>query len=244
MLRQTAVNFLLLSLLFVSFIFIILAQAEQARFRSQVPQLSTCNTALPAIAFGLPITVAGQLAGGVSLPSASLQWDKTNSACLTPSARLHWVSSGSTAITYPGALDSCLDDCFDPSNFKTCRYNTFDNRSFVVSQSQTVACYCSNALATEVQSKDLFSGAVKVYNEDGIICAQVASNFVTYNAFALVSSIITTIINWLLQYILGWLTAYEGHPSLSAQERAISFKVFVSLYLNTAVIVLLINAAL
>lgn len=60
--------------------------------------------------------------------------------------------------------------------------------------------------------------------------------------FALVSSIIVTIINLLLRYILGWITLFEGHPSIVAQERAIAFKVFISLFLNTSCIVLLINA--
>lgn len=60
--------------------------------------------------------------------------------------------------------------------------------------------------------------------------------------FALVTSFIVTIINVLLQAILEFITVYEGHPSVVAQEKAIAFKVFVSLFLNTACIVLLINA--
>lgn len=51
-------------------------------------------------------------------------------------------------------------------------------------------------------------------------------------------------INSILRGILAWITQFEGHPSVASLQRAISVKVFLSLFLNTALLVLLINAAL
>ena len=59
LLRQTGVNLILLLLLLASFIAIIVAHLRQASFAAEVPQLETCNTVLPAIAYGVPILASG-----------------------------------------------------------------------------------------------------------------------------------------------------------------------------------------
>jgi hypothetical protein len=68
-LRQTGVNMLLGALLVASFIFIILAQAQQAKFQSKIPNLQLCNTVLPAIAFDVDFYLSGTLPSGGSLPA-------------------------------------------------------------------------------------------------------------------------------------------------------------------------------
>lgn len=49
--------------------------------------------------------------------------------------------------------------------------------------------------------------------------------------------------NSLATVLFLFLGGFQGHPSIVAQEKAVAFKVFISLFLNTACIVLLINSA-
>lgn len=183
LLRQTAVNFLLLSLLFISLFLIILAQAEEARFRSEVPQLATCNTALPAIAFKQPIYSDGLLAPGSQIPSGiSLLWDRNDPVCPAGTQRIHWSVSGSGPFTSRGNSDPCLNECINTANPKTCVWPAYGGGNFTISTAVSVACYCFASLTDEITTKGLFTGATALSDTTGSLCNEVANNYITLNA--------------------------------------------------------------
>lgn len=198
LLRQTAVNFLLLSLLFVSLLLIILAKAEEAHFRAEVPQLSTCNTALPAIAFKQPIYSSGTLAPGSQIPSGiSLLWDRSDGICPSGTQRIHWSTSSSGGpFTSRGNADPCLNECIDTANPKTCVWPAYGGGNFTISTSVSVACYCFASLTEEITTKGLFSGATALTDATGNLCNAVANNYITLNAVRLLGQRVCGAINW------------------------------------------------
>lgn len=67
--RQLGVGILMLVLMATSFAFIMAAQAFQSKFRASVPSLQLCDTLLPAVSYGLPVTESGAVAPGYTLPA-------------------------------------------------------------------------------------------------------------------------------------------------------------------------------
>ncbi len=203
LMRQTLVNLLLLSLLVISFIFIILAQAQQAKFRAQVPQLSTCSVVLPAIAFGVSITSAGTLAPGASLPPGLIMLrDDVNPVCLSNHReRIFWQSSNNAVLQSspqdPSAAVICLNECVTAASSEICVWHTVDG-NITFPTNVHIACYCTQRLFSEISQKGIFTGSTSVYTADGSLCAQVATDYITYNAFAVVASLIVVIMSVLL----------------------------------------------
>jgi len=245
-LRQTGVNALLLLLLAVSFLFIILAQAQQARFRQNVPNILLCDSVLPAIAYNQPIVQSGSLAPGGSLPSSlSFNHDKADPTCQPLGFdRFYWRSDDPSAVsqTSRGAANPCLNECVNVKS--SCSWPNADGGNTTFPLTTVAACYCLRVFTEAIAAKGIFTGPLSVASTEGGTCATVATDFITYNAFILVASAIVVIINLLLQTILSWITSFEGHPSVAAMNQAIALKVFLSLFLNTAIICLIVNAAL
>ncbi|RYY37503.1 hypothetical protein EON62_01075, partial [archaeon] len=245
-LRQTGVNIMLAALLIGSFICIILSQAQQSKFRDNVPSLQLCNTVLPAIAFNAPFSPAGELATGAHLPDdLTLLYDGSDPVC-SPIGRprLHWYAPGGEAyITSRLNSNPCLDECV--SMTASCTWPTTQaNTNVTFSMSSVSACYCLRKISTVISQKGIFAGLRSLIESDGSMCGSVARDYVTYNAFVLVASAIVVIINIFLRSLLKFIAGFEGHRFVSGMQRAVAWKVFLSLFLNTACLALIINAAL
>jgi hypothetical protein len=146
-------------------------------------------------------------------------------------------------VSSPGGPDACLNECINPDAPSVCNAHVFDG-NLTVSSSSTIGCYCSSRLDEQINSQGLISGTIAVSKSEGTLCSRVAQDFLTYNAFALVASVIVVLVNATLRLILIGTGTFEGHGSLSKREQAVAFKTFLALFLNTACIVLIINAAL
>lgn len=191
-LRQTAVNALLVALLVVSFLFVILAQAQQSEYRASIPNLQLCNTVLPAVAYGQPLTNAGSLAAGASLPSGlSLLHDAHDPICQPLGMpRLHWSSSSGNvaAKTSRGAANPCLNECVDTHARCTWPVTGSGAGNMTFPLTTTVACYCVRLIAEQIESKGIFTGAASVVSSESVLCGQVAVDYVVYQAFVVVGA--------------------------------------------------------
>jgi len=249
---QTGVTIVLLLLLAASFFFIMLAQAYQVRFRSEVPNLGLCNSLLPAIAFNRSVTTTGALAPSPNntLPAdLTLVRDAHDATCAALGAsRVYW----STTATAPPRLSStnatspCLNECFSDSVAAgSCTYDTVTpGRSITFARSDVVACYCTARLRAAVSTAGVFKGLRELVANDGKFCINSATDYLLYNALIIVASGIVVLINTVLGGALRYIAHLEGHADLDAVHRSIATKVFMAFFLNTACIVLIINAAL
>jgi hypothetical protein len=242
--RQSFVNLAMLFLIACSAIFIIIAQAQTNKFREAVPSLSVCN-ALPAIAYGEPLLKTGLLAPGASMPDPTpyLVYQSNDATCSALGrARFYYRTDdpAATLHTSRGNANPCLNECIDTS--ATCNWPTSDGGNLTFSMASVKPCYCLDLITTDL-SKMGISGVYSIINSP--VCGQVAKDYVVSSAFLVIAALGVVIVNQILRFLLAWMTqAFEGHPTIGSLHSAIAIKVFFSLFLNTAILILVINAAL
>ena len=235
--RRATISLVLIVLLAISFLFIMLAQAYQARFRARVPNLGLCNTLLPAVAYGRNVTADGNLEQNMVLPgSLDLVRDPNDPTCsVMGKSRLYWDSdSAHERISAVNASNPCLDECFgSTSTGEKCAFTTIDGSSISYGVSDTVACYCIERLRESVDSTGVFAGLRRLVNEDGSFCAEVAQDYIAFNALIIVASGVVVFVNTVLSALLKRITRMEGHIDLDGITKSVAFKVFLALFLNT-----------
>jgi hypothetical protein len=205
---------------------------------------SVCHVSVP---FCRSYRTGRFIPGAPSLPPGlNLVRESHHSVCAPLGfERIYWTSvTGAATVSSPGSTRGpCLNECIDVDHPSSCLV-PFARGNLTLTTASTVGCYCSQQLAAAINSQGIVSGSVSVSKNEGTLCSQIAQDFVIYNAFTIIGSIIVVIVNTLLRLILDWVGTFEGHKSVSKREQAIAFKTAVSLFLNTACIILLINAAL
>ncbi|KAG6974857.1 hypothetical protein JG688_00002848 [Phytophthora aleatoria] len=75
-------------------------------------------------------------------------------------------------------------------------------------------------------------------------CRGFLTDFLAKNAFIVIASAVVVIVNIVLKSTLRGFASFERHTSESAKASAVALKMFAAQFLNTAIIVLVVNAAL
>ena len=108
-----------------------------------------------------------------------------------------------------------------------------------------VECFCKNALAT-----GSFSDMLKTPFFDAetrstrFYCAEWAEAFISVQALTIGAVLVVIAINAVLKQVLGKLVLREKHHTLSEQVISVVKKIFLAQFINTAVLLVLINANL
>jgi hypothetical protein len=118
-------------------------------------------------------------------------------------------------------LGSPTDDC--PSNT-----TLYDSPSKVEEDSALVSCFCSTLSATQVVRETL--------------CVSYVSEASFAAALALLSSSAVVIVNFALNIISKKLTAWEKHHSMESLARSLAVRLYISQFLNTAILLIVVNA--
>jgi hypothetical protein len=236
--RQGFIAVALVALLAVSFLFIMLAQAYQTRFRASVPNLGLCSTLLPALAFGQNVTANGNLAINATLPPGlSLVRDTSNAVCNAEGySRLYWSTSaaGYTSASSVNSTSPCLNECYAATNSPgTCSVFTSEGPMLSFARKDVVACYCTQQIRSLISSKGLFTGLRALISNDGSYCFNTATDYISYNVLIIIASGVVVFINTVLSALLKSITWLEGHPDLDSVHSSVAFKVFLALFLNT-----------
>jgi hypothetical protein len=259
--RQIGVGFALVVLLTLCFFAVMLAQGFQQKFRSNVPNLTFCSDVLPAIAFGVPLASSGTPLS--SLPAGLSFTRNTNasvcSAALGASASstavqyaLQWTAVNSTtgeAMSSQASLvndNACLQQCTGAEPSGQCVWPTSSGGSNITfSLSTNVACYCLQRLRSSMGSgASIFAAAADIITQDAYFCSSAAWDYIASSVLLVLASLVVVAINFLLPQVIAHMTALERHRSVEARDWSLAIKIFVALFLNTAVLVLLTNAAM
>lgn len=252
-LRQTLVNGLLGLLLFISFVLIILAQAQQGTYKNSIPRLDLCETALPAMAFNYTVTPKGGIAPPNGLPiNAHLVRDTHDPAvgyhseCPKSEFGVYWVSDSPTAVPITSYNNSnpCLSTCVRPTTTDQCSVPTTTGGLLSFPLSTLVGCYCADTLKSEIATSGFMSGLKSFMATEMDLCSSLAYAYVLNQVLQVVVAIAVVFINTMLRSVLQVISELEGSPSVGDQQRASANKVFLALFLNTAILALLVNAAL
>lgn len=83
-----------------------------------------------------------------------------------------------------------------------------------------------------------------IYTEgaSGQICSSFLEAYLTRRGLIVFSAVMVVVVNFVLRISMRYISVYEKHKTVSNQQSAVLNKLFVSYFINTAVITLVLNA--
>ncbi|GMF28701.1 unnamed protein product [Phytophthora fragariaefolia] len=259
--RQFVTNLVTAMLLIISCAIISAAQSAQEQFASKMPPEGLCDRSLPAVYFAdTSFTVNTTTRRSISW---SLAWDPTANCSLGESgdSRYHIAYTNgitndldSSRLSY-GSADPdptrCVEPCISESSTQEC--NTlpcFYYDELVESGGKTcetyeashvLYCYCSSTLTASINENGFVEGPKKLWSN--IPCRGYIKDYLIKNSFILLAAGIVVVVNFLLDNILRMFAVFERHTSDSTRTIRVAVRMFVAQFLNTALIVIIVNAS-
>ncbi|RLN50768.1 hypothetical protein BBJ29_008398 [Phytophthora kernoviae] len=209
------------------------AQSTQKQFASKMPPDGLCDRALPAV-FYADTSFSVNATSRKTIPW-SLVWDK----------------SAALGDAYPDPV-RCVDPCISEASNEQCNtlpcfyYDELVKADSMTCQayeaSHVLYCFCSTALTSSIQKYGFVNGPKSLWNN--IPCRGFTKDYLIKNSFILLAAGIVVIVNFLLNSILHIFAVFERHTSESARTITVSIRMFGAQFLNTALIVIIVNAYL
>ncbi|GMH66371.1 hypothetical protein TrLO_g3255 [Triparma laevis f. longispina] len=113
-------------------------------------------------------------------------------------------------------------------------------------ESDVAGCFCLNMLINTVATDGLFAAydILKKPELEGDVCGEFIDNYMKAQSLGIMSIAAVVIINVVLKATLTGLVNFEHHANGASYSNALTFKMTLSQFLNTAMIALLVNAKL
>ncbi|KDO26761.1 hypothetical protein SPRG_20566 [Saprolegnia parasitica CBS 223.65] len=157
----------------------------------------------------------------------------------------------------PQNLSRCISPCFNVSVdaaatcgtlpcFTTDRMRTSNNAS---SQCEAYApdsilnCYCMPLLEAAIQKDGVLHGPRQLWTNE-LPCQSYITAYLTKTSLLIAAALTVILVNVGLQGIFYAFASFERHSSESRKAAAVVLKLFFAQWINTAVIVLIVNASL
>ncbi|ETL28741.1 hypothetical protein L916_17967 [Phytophthora nicotianae] len=253
--RRGFTNSVTFLLLLLSGVIISAAQSAQQTFKDKAPPAGLCESTLPEIFYASPDFLDAKV-------SWDLEWD-SNATC-TPGdsgeTRYHVAYSNGIindiTVDKPTSpvneLHRCTDPCVSEKSSTKCNtlacYNGAvreetgaDCETYLASH--VLYCLCTAQLQTSIAEFGVIDGPQELWNTF-LPCRGFLTDFLAKNAFIVIASAVVVIVNIVLKSTLRGFASFERHTSESAKASAVALKMFAAQFLNTAIIVLVVNAAL
>ncbi|TMW61290.1 hypothetical protein Poli38472_013753 [Pythium oligandrum] len=256
--RRSFTNFVTFLLLLFSAGIISAAQSTQQDMKKKMVTPDFCDSTLPLVYYGnLSYLSRTDL-------TWQLAWD-ANATC-TPGTknetRYHIAYNNSIVndlhITTPaywpangGERTRCVDPCISETSTRTCHSMACFDQDIVdegetcetYPEANILYCFCKDALTESIDQKGFYEGPKDLWSRY-VPCRNFIRDYLIRNAFLYLAAGIVVIVNMLLKAILRAFATFEAHSSESAKASAIAIKMFGAQFLNTAIIVLIVNAAM
>ena len=110
-------------------------------------------------------------------------------------------------------------------------------------QKQTMkGCFCLTELMSKIQEFGIFDGVQAILDDYSEVCGSFASQYALAQVLVGGSAAMISVINIFLKSAVKGTANFEHHKSLSAETKAISSTTFLSLFVNTALLVMIVHA--
>ena len=248
-----------LCLILLGFVFVLQAAEYKADFDEDVPNLSFCDSEIPAVYAG-----TFDLPSGVQLVRPDLKKDNSGYTRSDYDLECTSIDSGSfyAIFTEDGNIKrplttystaDCLegDYCPRPDKNSSCPCVTTSSKDncqtldcFVNENSDCVkfkagtigGCYCYQELLRLFASS--FLGMVSGLMSQDEACADFFTNYSIAMGLSLAAALCTVAINVFLKKSMKYLAMREYHVTVDEEQSAIISKVFVATYVNMAFVAL------
>ncbi|KAF4039269.1 RSN1 7TM family protein [Phytophthora infestans] len=254
-LRRSFTNAVTFLLLLLSGVIISAAQSAQQTFKDKAPPAGLCESTLPEIFYASPDFLDAKA-------TWSLEWD-VNATCApgdSGETRYHVAYSNGIlndiTVEKPTSpvneLHRCIDPCVSEKSNTKCntlacfsgaaREETGEDCETYLA-SHALYCLCTAQLQSSIAEFGVIDGPQELWNTY-VPCRGFLTDFLAKNAFIVIASAVVVIVNIVLKSTLRGFASFERHTSESAKASAVALKMFAAQFLNTAIIVLVVNAAL
>ncbi|TYZ57587.1 hypothetical protein PybrP1_013208 [[Pythium] brassicae (nom. inval.)] len=253
--RRSLTNFVTFLLLLVSAVIISAAQSAHQQFEDKAPPSGLCETKLPQVFYGSSAYTEKKTRW-------KLVWDETVSC---PPGAQHEVryhiayengvvnafNFSRPVVNATAAPQRCVEPCISEASDDAC--NTlpcFDQalqdsgevcETYVASH--VLYCYCSTALVTSIKDLGYIEGPKTLWRQY-VPCRGYIKDFAKKNGFIVMAAGVVIVVNMLMDVILRAFADFERHYSESSKASGIALKLFAAQFLNTAIVVLVVNASL
>ena len=109
-----------------------------------------------------------------------------------------------------------------------------------LAQQRCTQCYCMELTVDALASSNIIQAVGLVVKQQA--CTEFAVLYGSGQAMAFVAAFIVVVVNSMLRMLLRCMSTFERYTSLTKQQAQLAFKLFVVQTLNTAIIVVLVNA--
>ncbi|KAI9985000.1 hypothetical protein PInf_004307 [Phytophthora infestans] len=230
-------------------------QSAQQTFKDKAPPAGLCESTLPEIFYASPDFLDAKA-------TWSLEWD-VNATCApgdSGETRYHVAYSNGIlndiTVEKPTSpvneLHRCIDPCVSEKSNTKCntlacfsgaaREETGEDCETYLA-SHALYCLCTAQLQSSIAEFGVIDGPQELWNTY-VPCRGFLTDFLAKNAFIVIASAVVVIVNIVLKSTLRGFASFERHTSESAKASAVALKMFAAQFLNTAIIVLVVNAAL
>ncbi|KAF0697877.1 Aste57867_11460 [Aphanomyces stellatus] len=251
-LRRSLTNFITFILLIVSCAIISLAQGAQKKFNTPGPD-NLCDKILDVYQ-GPNFTSSNDTAW-------SLAWNASQTCPQSKSYAIAYVNHSaapfaSSILPWNAAdehanLTRCISPCYDTNAtcgtlpcFSTDRNRTSDDDPCEAYPPESIlVCYCKPKLEWYIQTQGVYHGPTALWTTE-LPCRDYITAFVTKNALLVAAACTVIFVNTALRSIFYAFATLERHSSESNKAAAVVVKLFFAQWINTAVIVLVVNAQL
>jgi hypothetical protein len=136
---------------------------------------------------------------------------------------------------------ACVED-LDPSWLPS---SGTVQKSCVQVQKQTMkGCFCLTAMIDSIELYGVLDGAQKLYEDFSDVCGDFAKQYLLAQTLVIGSAAMVTVINVLLKVTIKGMASFEHHKSLSNETKAISSQIAITMFVNTAIIIMVVHAAI
>ena len=200
---------------------------------------ATCATAIPVAA------TAEAAAKRVWLSFGNVSANETYLAAFRGVGAA--AAAGGTAANTTDCRSPCVD--LDDKTLKcpvevTSALTGKTTTQYFLRADVVAGCFCKQELASRVAAHGLLGAALNLGETEGTVCGDFAGSFAATNSILLAVSLVVAFVNTALKGVLKTLARFEHHHSVSALSASIVLKVFLAQFLNTALIIVVVNAKL
>lgn len=161
----------------------------------------------------------------------------------------YYISYDTTTEISESASSPCDTPCTSPETSQqylcptlSCSNTAINKKCYAFSVTSKSGCYCEQTLKKNINEYGYISGAKRTLDEDNNYCYNFAYSYLMSFIFSMGTSLFTLILNSVMMNVLGCITKIERRRNKSSEIRSTAMKIFISLFVNTAIIILIVQS--
>ena len=241
MLRRSATNVVTILIMLVSFFLIYYGSLKKQEFAAKVPNNAVCALLATVSRPDLAAAVGGD-AGACGTRGGSqgylVGFGADVAAPVGAAAAAAAAALNASAVACPASGLACVW----PDGGGGTQGCAVAGSGDAVSAAELRGCACQDEMDAATARSGMVSGAAEVYDDP--MCTEFVSTFVIAYTMLIAASFSVIVVNLAMKQFMKALVEWERHEQKDDELRSLCTKMFAGQFMNTALLMILINAKL